>query len=763
MASTPATDGSSEPARHQSPTATPATDEVAGPIRRVGPSVGSTSLACIAAGLVIGVSLVLWAFTLAALVFNGALSDNTVRGAGFILAGSIVLTLIMAWRGTHPGTIAAPDEAAGVILGLIATTMATTAPGLGGDALFATVLATVVLSTIASALLFLGLGYFRLGNLVRFIPHPVIGGVVVTMGWLLVVGAMSVMTERTFDLSSLGEFLSVSILVRWLPGAALALVMVLAMRRWQHFLVLPGLFVTAIALFYIVAALTGASVESLRETGWLLGPFESSGFAELPWNALSADISWSLIAGALPDIGSLVLLCVLGLLLSATALEVAASGDLDLNQELKLCGIANAIAAAFGGVTGSHSLEDSLIAREMGAAHRLTGVIAAAACAVALFYGAALMAYLPRTMVGGFILFFGLVLLVEWIVDGWRRMPRADYGIVVLCLLVSLTWGYLEGIAVGILAGIVIFVVDYSRVDVIRGTMSGAQFRSNVERHRDARDALNLDGERIMIMKLQGFIFFGTAHRIYHRIARRHADDSRAALAYVLLDFSAVPGADVSTAASFSKMRQLAERGGFEIVVVSMADDVARQFERSGVLGGTHAAIRRFSDLDRGLEYCEDGLLESLGIHPAGDGVRGTLSAWMPNPDTLTALMPYLEERHVSKGDYLIRQGDPSTDLFFIESGRVAIQLEADDRPAVRLRSMGAGTVVGEVALYIRQPRSASVVAERPSRVLRLTRDALERMKREDAALAAAFNESIVRVLATRLVDTNRMLSAVLN
>ncbi len=763
MASSHAVGGSSGRAHNLSPPVPVAPGPSPGSTTPAVPGAGNSHLACVAAGLVIGISLVLWSFTLAALIFNGALSDYTVRGAGFILAGSIVLTLVMAWRGSHPGTIAAPDEAAGVILGLIASTMAAAAPNLSGDALFATVLATVILSTLASALLFLGLGFFRLGNLVRFIPHPVIGGVVVTMGWLLVVGAMSVMTERPFDLDNLGEFVSVPVLGRWVPGAALALLMLFAMRRWQHFLVLPGLFVGAIALFYGIAAARGVSVSDLHEAGWLLGPFGSSGFAELPWSGLSAGVSWSLIAGALPDIGSLVLLCVLGLLLSATALEVAAAGDLDLNHELKLCGIGNVIAAVFGGVTGSHSLEDSLIAREMGASRRLTGIVAAAACAAALFYGAALITYLPRSLVGGFILFFGLVLLVEWIVEGWRRMPRADYGVVVLCLLVSLTSGYLEGIMVGILAGIVIFVIDYSRVDVIRATMSAAQFRSNVERHPDARDALNRHGERIMIIKLQGYIFFGTAHRIYHRIARRHGDRNRPPLAYVLLDFSAVPGADVSTAASFSKMRQLSERGAFEIVIVNVADDIARQFHLSGVLDGTADTVRRFSDLDRGLEYCEDGLLDAVGVAPAGDGIHAPLSAWMPDPGALDALMPYLEERQVAEGDYLIRQGDPSTDLFFVESGRVAIQLESPDRPAVRLRSMGAGTVVGEVALYIRQPRSASVVAEQPSRVYRLTRDALERMKQDDAALAASFNESIVRLLATRLVDTNRMLAAVLN
>ncbi len=720
-------------------------------------------LSSVAAGGVIGTSMILWSFTLAALIFKGELAPHAGHGAGFILAGCIVLGLVLSWRSTHPGAIGAPDEAAGVILALAASTLVTKVGIDQPETLYATVLATVMTATVASALVFFALGHFRLGNLVRFIPHPVIGGVVVTMGWLLVVGALTVMTDLDLAPGNLSSLLNAQVAAKWMPGIALALLLLVVMRRTRHFLVLPGILVTAIVLFYLVTLGIGMDIDVLRADGWLLGPFEGTSLATLPDPGLLLAADWQRIGEVAPDLGILVLLCVLSLLLSATALEVAVDGDVDLNHELKLCGLANLLCAPCGGVTGSHSLEDSLIAREMGAARRLTGLVSAAVCTLALFFGAELLAFLPKPLIGGFILFFGLVLLVEWIYEGWFRLPRADYLVVVLCLAVSLTTGYLEAIVVGLAAGVVIFVVDYSRVSVVRQVLSGAQYRSNVERHRAARDALIRDGDRIMILKLQGYIFFGTAHRIYQRIARRQADATRPPLAFVLLDFTAVPGADVSAVASFSKIRQLAERAGFQVVITHLADDIAQRFRQSGVRLGGSTAIQRVDDFDRALEWCEDGLLAELGIDPEGDASgHRRIADWLPDPNMLPALLPYLEARDVSSGNYLIRQGDPSTDLFLIETGRVAIQLESPGHPAVRLRSMGPGTVVGEVALYLGQPRSASVVAEVPSRVYRLTRRAMERMKREDTALAAAFNESVVHLLATRLVDTNRMLAAVM-
>src|SRR5690606_19541996 len=99
--------------------------------------------------------------------------------------------------------------------------------------------------------------------------------------------------------------------------------------------------------------------------------------------------------------------------------------------------------------------------------------------------------------------------------------------------------------------------------------------------------------------------------------------------------------------------------------------------------------------------------------------------------DMIAQLLPYLEPRTIASGEHLIRQGEPSTDLFFVEQGRVTIQLEIPGRAPVRLRSMGAGTVVGEVALYLREPRSASVVAEEEVSAHRLTLDALDRMTKQ--------------------------------
>ncbi len=717
------------------------------------------------AGVIIGISIILWCLTLAALIFKGELAPFMSRGASHILLGATLLAFVTALTSSFPATIAAPDEAAGVIISLVATSLV----GAGdvvfdAETIFATVLALIVVSTILSATVFIGLGYFKLGNLVRFIPHPVVGGVVVTMGWLLVSGAFNVMSGVELEIDSIPQLLTPLGLLSWMPGVLFAMSLLVVMRRWNHVLVLPGFLLGGIALFYATSTWLGLSIEELQARGWLLDPLPGTGVSELFDPKLLTHVEWAPIALAIPDIGSLVLLCVLGLLLSATALEVAAQCDMDLNRELVSTGFANLLSGLVGGITGSHSLEDTLIAREMNASSRLVGVVTAIVCAAGIVYGVDLLAYLPKSLLGGFVLFFGLVLLYEWIFVGWRRLPRADYFVVMLCLLVSLSAGYLAGIGIGIIGGVMIFVFNYSRVDVVKHAASGADYHSNVERDPRTHEFLSRHGGRILVLRLQGFIFFGTAHRIYNVMRQRLQDTHADPLAFVLLDFRSVPGVDSSTAASFFKMKHLAEKNGFVIVLSNLGNEVAVQLEKLGALNSNGDPVRVFADIDRGLEWCENRLLElcgadSIGIH--GD-IGRILEGSLAERRKAAALKNYLEEQVVPKGTTIIKQGDPSNDLFFVESGRVAIQLEIPGRTPVRLRSMGPGTVVGEVALYLRLPRSASVVAEEDSTLYRLTGASLEKMRRNDAALAAAFNEFIVRMLAGRLVDANKMLRAMM-
>ena len=92
----------------------------------------------------------------------------------------------------------------------------------------------------------------------------------------------------------------------------------------------------------------------------------------------------------------------------------------------------------------------------------------------------------------------------------------------------------------------------------------------------------------------------------------------------------------------------------------------------------------------------------------------------------------------------------------------MSVYLELESGQRVRLQTLGLGTIVGELGLYLDTTRTASVVADSPAIAYRLTRTALSEMKAREPELAADFHEFAVRLLSERLVATDRALEAVL-
>jgi SulP family sulfate permease len=81
----------------------------------------------------------------------------------------------------------------------------------------------------------------------------------------------------------------------------------------------------------------------------------------------------------------------------------------------------------------------------------------------------------------------------------------------------------------------------------------------------------------------------------------------------------------------------------------------------------------------------------------------------------------------------------------------------------MRIRTMGPGALIGEVALFTRTPRTASVVAESPCTLHRLSRSALDEMLRDDPDTAARLQRWFAGRMADRLSDNLRTVRALLN
>lgn len=712
------------------------------------------TLPTLTAGVVIGVTEAVLAVSFAALIFSGPLAEHVPEAVGYILLGAAVILVIVGLFGSIRGTLASVQDIPAAILALVAAAIAAEMSP-GSPATVLTVIVAVGFSSVLAGGFFLLLGAFGLGGFVRFVPFPVVGGFLAGTGWLLVVGGVEVLAEVPVGLATLPRLLGGDVLLRLAPGLVLAAALLVIGRRSSRPLAIPTVLALAIVAFHAVFAVSGATITEGAEAGWLVGPFPEGALLQTPAIASVGGTDWGVILGQLPSIGTLIVLSVLALLLNASGIELAVRRDGDLDRELRVSGLANLLAGAVGGLPGYHALSLTALAHRMWARTRLVGVIAGGVCVVVLLAGGTLLSLVPTFLLGGVLVFVGLGFLSEWLYDTWGRMPIGDYLVVVVIVVVMAAVGFLEGVGVGIAMAVVLFVVNYSRNDVVKNELSGAILRSRKDRPPAHREVLREAGEHILIMELQGYLFFGTANELLERIRRRVRDPDRGRVEYLLVDLRRVGDLDISSVMSFSKIHQLAEARGFTIVYTGLDERTRRRLEQGPLADAAEVTV--LPDLDRGLEWCEEQLLADSGLVdvPTATELLPTVGAGR--------ILDHLERVELAGGEVVIDQGERSNDVYFLESGQLTVELRSDDGQRLRLRTLMPGSVVGEASFYVDAPRTATVLCDRPSVLLRLTPAAMSEMEREDPATALELHRLLGGLLAARLADTLGTVNALLD
>jgi SulP family sulfate permease len=693
--------------------------------------------------------------SLAALIFSGQLAGFVANGIGLLLVGAGVMNIVLALLSSRSAIVGCVQDAPAVVVALIAANVAARMPaGSDSSATYATVVAAIALTTLITGAIFVLLGQLRLGSLVRYLPYPVIGGFLAGTGWLLTLGGLSIMADVASELGELPRMFQPPTLWQWLPGLILGFVILLVLRRSQHMLVLPGLLLSAILLFYGWLAIWGIPLDQAQARGWLLGPFPDQVLWSPPTPSMFGAIQWSAIAGQLSAIGAVVTISVIGLLLNVSGLQLARRSDIDLNQELRAAGIAQLAGGLLGSPPGFQALSLSMIGHHMGARTRLVGIVAGLVSCVAFFFGSEILSLIPRVVLGGMVCYLGLAFLAEWLYDAWFKLSRLDYAVVVLIVALIALFGILPGVIAGLVLAVVFFVVLYSRIDVVKHMLTGALIKSRMTRSQAEQELLRLRGEHVGIVRLQGFIFFGTADALFERVRQRTLVADRPRLRFLLLDFRLVPGIDSTALLSFSKIQQLAEAQGLALVFTQLAPNIRRQFDQELLRGEGAPNVRIFPDLDRGLEWCENQLLADVDRSGSEERtLQAQLAQFAPEATNLDSLLAYFEQRTLAPGDYLFHRDEPSDALFFVESGQLTAWIEASSGATVRLETMRGGRSVGEMAFYLGRRRTAAVVADETSRVYSITRDGLRRLEQENPAAASTFHMLIARLLSERVIQ----------
>jgi CRP-like cAMP-binding protein len=130
------------------------------------------------------------------------------------------------------------------------------------------------------------------------------------------------------------------------------------------------------------------------------------------------------------------------------------------------------------------------------------------------------------------------------------------------------------------------------------------------------------------------------------------------------------------------------------------------------------------------------------------------------NDAQLDRLSEFMEVQKVPQCMAVVNQGDAGNGMYFILQGELRARVMVGDRETI-LATFGPGDFFGDMSLFDKGPRSADVIANADSIVLKMSDVAFDRLTREAPALATPFLQATARTLAARIRADNKRLDRV--
>lgn len=446
----------------------------------------------------------------------------------------------------------------------------------------------------------------------------------------------------------------------------------------------------------------------------------------------------------------------------------------------------------------------SVLYHKSGGTGKASGISVAAVSACLFFVGPAIASFIPRCMAGTLLLHVGIDLFLEGVYDSIGKFDPLEYaGIWLICLVMTIYGMDAAMIAGGIAAVTTHAVQSIHYVNPVRGAMSASTLRSSKwNRSNEAHAVLDddrLGRNRILVVQLQGHLFFGNMAQLIERINALLSERAEATPWIVVLDFSLVLGIDSSAALTMTKLRDtLRKTFGVDLCIfVTGSDDgfpcefdltqelkascdgekelgdvEERQPSETSVLldgngsennGGFLTGSHVEDSLDRALIVAEDAILSRNGV--CGGIQRNSsfstdereiallyltnLIPGDPEMEMLTKLFSKFQREVYHRDDIIWTQGSPGDCVKLLIHGRLIAILENE---AGTSETIDSGNTIGELGLVQGVPRMSSVKCISEEAILySLSKNSFEELVRSAPKAARLIDLMCIRYLSARV------------
>ncbi|MDD1614983.1 MAG: cyclic nucleotide-binding:Sulfate transporter/antisigma-factor antagonist STAS:xanthine/uracil/vitamin C permease:sulfate transporter [Methylococcaceae bacterium NSP1-2] len=695
------------------------------------------------------------------LVFSAISPQMAGEGAFVGMMGAAILGLTAPLFGRTPALISGPCAPAAAILSALAVDL------LGRGIAIPHVSGLLALTALLSALLQALYGLLKGGQLIKYIPFPVVSGYLSGVSLIIATGQL----PKLLGLPKGTEFwhgLLTPNLWQWqgiVVGVITVTVMLIAPRLTQKIpATIIGLFVGILS--YFALGLWMPHLLSLDANSLVVGAMPSgSSFLATVSERLTfvADIQIADLRTVAYSAIALSVLLSIDTLKTCVILDTITKNRHNSNRELLGQGLANLATFMAGGMSGSGTMGATLMNVSSGGRTILSGFIEGGLVVLALLVLSPLIAWVPISALAG------ILLVIAFRIFDWHafrllkhRETRLDFMVIAAVVVVAESVGLISAAGTGVGLAILLFIRDQIRISVLRRRTTLKEVSSKTYRLKSEDDLLQQHGDEASIIDLQGNLFFGTTDYLFTQL-----EDDLRTQKWLLFDMRRVQSLDYTATHLFAMMHdRLKEHGGallFSGMPSSLlgGQDFQRYMTDVGLLdeGGIHI----FEMRDDALEWMENRLLEASGWTEKTDQTplefKDIEILREMDEKTITALRQCVEERIVHAGEAIFTVGDSGDEIFLIRRGIVRILLPLKGGKYHHLATFSRGDYFGEMAFLDCKQRSANAIAKTECELYVLSRKKFNIRVYDNAVLGARVFARLASALSLRLRQTDSELS----
>jgi len=443
----------------------------------------------------------------------------------------------------------------------------------------------LLIATLLAGLILIAAGVLKLGQLIKYIPHPVVTGF--TAGIAVIIATSQVKDFLGLQMAQVpAEFLpkwqayaatigSLNWATLAVGGSALALILVL--RRVAP--KLPG-FLFAVVASAVAVSLLGLPVDTIGSRF----PNIPSG---LPMPALP-DLSFAKVQAVLPSAFTIAFLAGIEALLSAVVADGMAGTRHRPNQELIGQGVANLASGLFGGLPATGAIARTATNIRAGARTPVAGILHAVFLLLFILFGSDLMAFVPMAALAA------ILFTVAWGMSEHDRflsllkVPGGDRLVLLLTFALTVLVDLTVAIGVGVTLASLMFMSRMAGSVQIDGSGSVDAERDGED--MDQRAALPPGVE---VFRIAGPLFFGVASELLDTL-RRVGQRPR----IIILRLRQVPLLDVSGLAALESFVEQARHGGTQVILSGAQAQPMAMLDNAG-LGPASTSVLHAADFAR--------------------------------------------------------------------------------------------------------------------------------------------------------------------